>query len=84
MKKLIALALIAISGLGLSACGGSGGSVDKSSYSYQSGYWWGEHDSQNDCNDSTFHSSDVQLGGSGPTNEGDWIAGCLQAWRDLQ
>lgn len=87
MKKLIAFALIAISGLGLSACGSSGGSVDKNSDSYHSGYNYSLDNAQNlgsgYCNDSTFNSRDVQ-GWGGPTNEGDWIAGCLQGWRDSQ
>ena len=92
MKKLIASALIAISGLGLSACG-----VDTSSSSYKFGYviGYGAAGTPNlspdsICADSTFNLKlNSELGWvasakAGPYNEGDAIAGCLQGWRDSQ
>ena len=84
MKKLIAFALIAISGLGLSAC------VDKSSSSYKDGYEFGEVSySPNQppdylCNDFAFRAFTEGPGGVPASNEGDWIAGCVQGWRDIQ
>jgi hypothetical protein len=85
MRRLLAILVIAASGLALSACGsGSSASVDTNSQSYADGYHMG-HQAV------VYNKSEASGCGRYVMNDltagdlwSDWLAGCQQGYRDAQ